>query len=85
MRAFYLAGESARCEATECEPTDIAQIVPSRVRWLVSRATPRAPHLLICLIQKSNCALILKNRADMIDNGSRYVDRGVTPGAVGAE
>ena len=27
--------------------------------------------------QKSNCALILKNRADMICNGSRYVDRGV--------
>lgn len=23
--------------------------------------------------QKSNCALILKNRADMIDNGLRYV------------
>jgi hypothetical protein len=27
--------------------------------------------------QKSSCALILKNRADMICNGSRYVDRGV--------
>ena len=27
--------------------------------------------------QKSNCALILKKRADMICSGSRYVDRGV--------
>ena len=32
--------------------------------------------------QKSNCAVILKNRADMIDNGSRYVDRVGPDGAV---
>ena len=30
--------------------------------------------LLIPLSQKSNCAVILKNRADMIDSGVRYVE-----------
>ena len=33
------------------------------------------------LAQKSNCALSLINRADMIDNGSRNVDRGDVDGA----